>query len=120
MNPTSYPEFVRSRCKPGADILTTLTPEKVHLWHMASKLCSEAGELMDAVAKHIIYNQPLDCGNVLEEQGDIKFYWTEIGNIMGWPDRVIESNNVDKLEKRYPTGYSDKDAQERKDKTSTT
>lgn len=63
----THQEMVAGLKKPGADILATLTPEKVDAWHMASCIVGEGAELFDAVR-----NQ--DAENVLEEIGDNQFY----------------------------------------------
>ena len=62
-----HDEMVRGLKKTGADILATLTPEKVDAWHMASCIPGEAAELFDAVRKN-------DRENVVEELGDNQFY----------------------------------------------
>lgn len=111
-----YEEFVASRCKPGQDILDSLTPEKCHLWHMATGVGSDAGELVDAIKKYVIYGKDLDAENLKEECGDVLFFITGVCNEMGWDLDEIMAANQQKLEKRYPTTYSDKDAIERKDK----
>lgn len=117
----TYEDFVKSRFKPGADILATLTPEKLELWNAATLWVNEADELLDAVKKHVIYNKPLDKENVAEELGDLEFaraafYATlEKFGFATSPGLCAYMNQV-KLEKRYPKGYSDAAAQAREDK----
>lgn len=102
--------------KPGQDILDSLTPEKCHLWHMASCVPGEAGELFDAVKKAVIYGKPLDRDNVVEEIADVRFYLAGLMNGLGITEvEITEAINA-KLGKRYAAGYSDKAAQERADK----
>jgi hypothetical protein len=60
----THPQLVAALAKPGAAILASLDPAKVHLLHMAYCLLPEIGELAGAV-------NPED---VLEEHGDIEFY----------------------------------------------
>lgn len=111
-----YKEFVVSRKKDGQAILDTLTPEKCDLLHMAILISGEAGELLDAVKKHVIYNTPLDIVNVQEELGDILFgLFGMIDNLDLDFHHVLEYNK-EKLSIRYKDGYSDKEAQQRKDK----
>ena len=112
----TYPQFVTSRCKPGGEILDTLTPMRVHVLHVISKLGSESGELMDAVGKWCSYNKEPDKANIIEELGDIEFYLEAFRGYMGITREETIQANMDKLTKRYPVAYSDKDAQERKDK----
>ena len=41
---------------------------------MVVGVSGEAGELLDAVKKAVIYRKPLDLENVIEELGDLEFY----------------------------------------------
>lgn len=113
---SEHSKLVRKLCKPGVEILLSMDSKKMHLLHMASKLCSEAGELLDAVGKLCFYNKSLDTENVVEELGDMEFY------MRGLRDQLLISrsqtlqHNIDKLNKRYAEGYSDKAAHERADK----
>lgn len=111
-----YSAFVKRLAKPGAEILATLTPEKVDLWHMATGVSTEAGELLDAVKKHVIYNKDIDVENIIEEIGDELFYLYGMMNSLKLTlAQTIEANKV-KLMERYKKGYSDKAAQDREDK----
>jgi NTP pyrophosphatase (non-canonical NTP hydrolase) len=115
--PSTYPELVAHLSKPGQDIINTLTPEKAHLWHMATGIAGEAGELLDAVKKHVIYNKELDWHNVVEELGDMEFYMEGLRQRLNIIREYTLSENFNKLHKsRYPNGYSDNAAQERADK----
>lgn len=166
----TYPEFVASRVKPGADILASLTPTDCHLLHMAIGLSGEAVELLEAksfenvkeelgdlefyaegirkatgfgrnlttelrqdcsiqveiamicgnifdtVKKHVIYRKPLNH-NLLEHQvRHLNTRLLDYYDIIGVERETILAENMAKLTARYPTAYSDKDAQERKDK----
>lgn len=112
-----HPLLVRTLCKPGHEIHASLTDLDCHLLHMSSKLCSEAGELMDAVGKAVYYRKPLDLLNIKEELGDIEFYLEGLRQSLNIPREETLALNISKLETRYPSGsYSNLDAQERKDK----
>lgn len=112
-----YDNMVQKLAKGGADILQSLTSEKVHLWHMASALMGEAGECFDAVKKHVIYNKPLDLENIKEELGDILFYFKGLLIALNITESDIMHRNIIKLSKRYPgLNYSDASAQIRADK----
>lgn len=108
--------LVKKLCKPGEDILATLTPLDCHLWHMASKLCSEAGELMDNIGKAVIYRKAIDVENAKEELGDIEFYLEGLRQGLSISRDETLTENIKKLTIRYGQKYSDQAAQERKDK----
>jgi NTP pyrophosphatase (non-canonical NTP hydrolase) len=112
-----YAKFVATLAKPGADIIASLTPEKAHLLHMVVGISGEAGELLDAIKKHVIYSKPLDTENVLEELGDLMFYMQGIMNTLGLSFSDLKTHNMQKLYKRYEGAiYSDERAQQRADK----
>jgi NTP pyrophosphatase (non-canonical NTP hydrolase) len=79
-------------------------------------IAGEAGELVDAVKKHVIYDKDLDLDNVIEELGDLEFYLEGFRDALGLDRSHIISYNMEKLTERYPISYSNKDAIERKDK----
>lgn len=87
-----------------------MTDEDAHLLHMAVGIASEAGELLDAVKKKVIYRKVLDRENVIEELGDLEFYLEGIRQGLG-------VSREETLGKRYEgLMYTDKAAQERADK----
>jgi NTP pyrophosphatase (non-canonical NTP hydrolase) len=92
------------------------TPEQCELLHAAIGIAGEAGELLDAVRKHVFDGQPLDEDNLKEEAGDIIFYLEALIQTMRFSVHEIITGNMAKLSKRYEGGYSDQQAQERKDK----
>jgi NTP pyrophosphatase (non-canonical NTP hydrolase) len=94
-----------------------MTNQQYDLIHLAIAITSEAGEFADAVKRHVIYEKPLDIDNLKEELGDLEFYLQAAYQTTGLSrDEVLRANEL-KLEERYPEGtYTDRDAQERKDK----
>jgi len=64
MENINHAEMVKTLAKPGEDIIASLTPLKAHLWHMASCVMGEVGELTEAIAEE----------DMMEELGDIEFY----------------------------------------------
>ena len=111
-----HEELVARICKAGADILDALTPEQAHIVHMAIGVSGEAGELLDAVKKHAIYQQPLDMENVVEELGDMEFYMQGLRESLGLTREEVLEANIRKLTERYGGSYSDEKARDRADK----
>lgn len=111
-------QMVASLVKSGEDIIVRLNPGRAHLWHMATGVAGEAGELLDAVKKHVVYNKELDRQNVIEELGDLEFYMEGIRqNIDVSRDEVLTSN-YNKLNKRYKDkSYTNEAAIARADKS---
>ena len=112
-----FDEMTLALAKGGQDIINDLTPEKADLLHMAVGVSGEAGELLDAVKKAVIYNKQMDLENIIEELGDLEFYMSKIRQIVGITREEILQRNIDKLSVRYAKGkYSNDQAQERADK----
>jgi NTP pyrophosphatase (non-canonical NTP hydrolase) len=114
----NHAEMVQRLAKPGQDIIAELTPNNAHLWHMASCVMGEAGELFDAIKKPAIYAKgAIDRENVVEELGDLEFYLAGLRLSLGITRAETLQANMDKLQKRYHKGtYSNEQAQERADK----
>jgi NTP pyrophosphatase (non-canonical NTP hydrolase) len=113
----THTELVKNLVKPGAEIVTTITPAKAHTLHMTMGIAGESGELLDAIKKHVIYNKPLDRVNVVEELGDLEFYLEGFRQGLGISREEVLAANIAKLSIRYGEGkYSDAQAQARADK----
>ena len=117
LNTDPHKILAEKLAKPGEQIVSEMTPLKAHLMHMAIGVSGEAGELLDAIKKHVMYGKELDVENVIEELGDIYFYIQGIMNGLGLERDQIIQHNIRKLSKRYSAGtYSNEQAQERADK----
>lgn len=92
----------------------SLTQEQAEILHAAMGLVTEAGEIMDAVKKHLIYGKPFDWTNLNEELGDQYWYLAIAHRHLLRKQGVLPSDtmvtNIDKLKERYPEGYKDADA----------
>jgi len=65
---TTYNAMVATLAKPGEVIISQLTPQRAHMWHMATGIMGEATELLTAYENR-------DRANMLEEMGDGEFYF---------------------------------------------
>lgn len=98
-------------------LFNKLDSDKAALAHAVMGITGEAGELTDAVKKHWAYGKELDQANVIEELGDLRFYYQAMLNMFGLTDEDVCAMNMSKLQVRYPTGvYRDQDAIARADK----
>jgi len=84
--------------------------------HASMGIAGEAGEVVDAVKKTWIYGKELDRENIVEECGDLLFYITALLTETGYTLEEAMVYNINKLAKRYPSGYTDKAAIDRADK----
>jgi len=114
---TDFNKMTLALAKDGEDILKNLTPEQANMWHMATGIGGEAGEIEDVIKKHVIYQKPLDVENVKEELGDLLFYMSNLMQSVSLSFEEVLQHNIDKLSVRYSSGkYSNTQAQERADK----
>lgn len=117
MSKVEYSDMVSRLAKPGHKIAEEMTPKNAHMIHMAVGISGEAGELLDAVKKAVIYQKDLDVENVIEELGDLEFYMEGLRQGLGITREQCLNSNIEKLSKRYHSlGYTDKHAAERLDK----
>lgn len=113
----THPQLVAALVKDGLLLLTEHTPSKCHLDHMVLGVAGEAGELVDAIKKHTMYNQILNIDNVEEELGDLEFFMEGIRVHLGITREQTLAANIKKLLVRYNgMKYSNAAAQERADK----
>ena len=115
----THGDMVKQLAKPGETIAEELTGADAHAVHMVLGISGEAGELLDAVKKSVIYRKPLDLDNVVEELGDLEFYLEGLRQGLGITREQTLQANISKLGKRYQGHqYSDQQAQDRADKAS--
>ena len=92
------------------------TDDMEHM-HAALGVAGEAGELADAIKKHVVYGYELDRENIVEELGDLRFYMQQIMNMHCIGEEEVLQYNATKLGKRYKSGsYSNEAAIAREDK----
>jgi len=111
-----HADMVAQLSKPGDQIKAQLTGDDCNLLHMAVGIAGEAGELLDAIKKAVVYRKPLDLNNVIEELGDLEFYMEGMRAALKLSREETLQQNLSKLGVRYAAGYSDDQAQERADK----
>lgn len=82
----------------------------LRLLHAAMGMCTETGEFMDMLKKHILYGKAIDKVNLKEELGDLEWYVAlaidELKTTFGY----IFETNIEKLRARYPNKFTEKDA----------
>lgn len=69
-------------------------------------LAGEAGELANTVKKMLFHGHMWDAGKIKEEAGDVLWYLAAIMEVIGESLDEAASENIEKLKRRYPQGYS--------------
>ena len=74
---------------------------KMRILHAAMGVGGEAGELVDAIKKHIFYGRDLDVPHLVEEIGDIQWYLAVLLDELGVSMEEVHDKNIKKLRNRY-------------------
>jgi NTP pyrophosphatase (non-canonical NTP hydrolase) len=82
----------------------------LRILHAAMGICTESGELMDEVKKHILYGKDIDDTNLMEETGDLFWYAALLADAVGFTFEQSFEKNIEKLKARYPNRFNEKDA----------
>lgn len=94
----------------AAVALGRMDERKVRLLHAVIGISTEAGELLDAMKKHVFYQGDLDTINLGEEIGDLLWYVAILLDETGVPMAHALAKNIAKLRARYPEGFKAHDA----------
>ena len=89
--------------------MKTLNPEldkKDVLINGVMGLCGESGEVIDIVKKHLAQGHELDKEKIIKELGDVAWYMAEIATVLDVELEDVFVQNIEKLKKRYPKGFS--------------
>lgn len=106
MTTLTHPQLVAALVKPPHDIIVSLTAFSTDLWHGATGVAGESGELLEALVLGIGNEYKFDRVNLREELGDLYFYMEQIvqrsGVVIDWdsadsiarqaiisPDRIL-------------------------------
>lgn len=100
---------------PIVEVLEEDIPVNRRIFHALIGIATESSEVIDALAKHVRGEQPLDLTNLREEMGDLCWYIAvfydtlkELGFEGSWEDDL--ANNIAKLRTRYPEKFTTENA----------
>ena len=79
----------------------------VRLLHAMIGMCTETGEIQDALKKHIFYGKPLDEVNLKEEAGDLLWYVAILLDELGVSFEEVMDKNIAKLRARYGDKFTE-------------
>ena len=69
-------------------------------------LVGEVGEVVDLLKKFFFHGHEVDSGRLKSELGDILWYVSAVASLFNLDLQEIAQGNIEKLEKRYPEGFS--------------
>lgn len=79
-------------------------------------IAGEAGEVADYLKKVLYHGHKLDKEVLIKEVGDVLWYAAALLTAIGTPMEYAMLENISKLLKRYPSGFSSAASINRKDK----
>lgn len=80
------------------------TSEELCAWSMG--IAGESGEFCDAVKKVLWHGHDLKPLDLALELGDLLYYISRAGSVLGYTLDEIATLNIEKLMRRYPNGFS--------------
>lgn len=95
------PDFVRLKDKDGNERSPEHNMMVARAIHACLGLMSEAGEIADALKKHIIYSKELDLINLMEEAGDQTWYVALLLSAVKKTMEEAYEKNIAKLKARF-------------------
>lgn len=76
-------------------------------------LQDELGEVAGPLKKWLWHGHDLDMHDIIDEMGDVFWYYAALANALGLSLNLILQKNVEKLQKRYPDGFSQEKSKNR-------
>lgn len=76
---------------------------KLHALH---GIASEVGEI-HSIYQKAYQGHAIDVGAVAEEVGDLLWFVAELCDVLDVSMSAVARNNIEKLKKRYPEGFSE-------------
>lgn len=99
-------EHIKAALRTKTGLKMSVNEGNEDLLHAAMGISTEAGELLDAVKKHLFYGKPLDVVNIQEELGDLYWYMSVLCEWLGCTHEELMERNIDKLKVRYPEKFT--------------
>lgn len=81
-------------------------PTTIRLLHAFMGIGTEAGEINDALKKHLLYGKVFDRANAIEELGDLGWYIALACDALNVPLEEVMEKNIAKLKARYGDKFS--------------
>lgn len=108
MNSSTYIENAKKTESVNYENIASRLQSKsmIRILHSALGLSTEAGEILDAIKKHVYYGKELDKVNLFEEVGDLFWYLAIMADELGFSFEDAMKKNVEKLEARYGSRFS--------------
>lgn len=84
-----------------------LNNDTIDLLHAGLGMCTEVGEFVDVIKKHLFYGKEIDTVNLKEELGDKLWYIAVALRKLETTFNEVMKTNIDKLKLRYPEKFTE-------------
>jgi len=92
-----------------------LTGSDLMLVWTALGLAGETGEVCEHIKKGVLHGHGVDRSHLIKELGDVLWYLAGVASVLGVSLDEVALQNIEKLERRYPNGWSEQDSKLRRD-----
>lgn len=97
-------------------VKSTCSGDGANIINAAMGLVGEAAEVSEHIKKVAFQQHPIDDKKIVEELGDLLWYFNLIRSLRGYTMEQILEANMNKMARRYPSGvFTIQDTIERKD-----
>ena len=93
--------------------MRTANAKCLNLANAGLGLTGEAGEAADLIKKHLYHGHDLDKDALAKELGDVLWYVALTASLIDKTMSEIIEQNIEKLKKRYPDGFSEERSKNR-------
>ncbi|MFD2446407.1 nucleoside triphosphate pyrophosphohydrolase family protein [Bacillus sp. CGMCC 1.16607] len=91
----------------------TATEHDNELVNYGLGIAGEAGEVADLIKKALFHGHEINKSDIKKELGDVLWYVSQIARLAGLTLEEVATANIDKLYKRYPSGFSEEASRNR-------
>lgn len=105
MTPEEYQSQAMRTCA-RAEGERAFSPDQLQTLNAALGLSGEAGELVDYIKKGFFHGHALSPEKIADEAGDVLWYLAVLLDAFGLKLEDVMRQNVAKLRRRYPEGFS--------------
>lgn len=78
-------------------------------------LAGESGEFADKIKKWLFHGHELPMDELSKELGDLQWYIAQACDALGVSLEDVMKQNIDKLKRRYPNGFSHENSRSREE-----
>lgn len=80
------------------------------LANYALGVAGESGEVADIIKKAVFHGHDIPVKDLKKELGDVLWYLSQLARVNGLSLENIAIENIEKLKRRYPKGFSESDS----------